>query len=172
MQPGFQSEFLSWICLQVRGLGKSPRGQLYPTGLAETKMRGSPLLLNFSPLHHHHWGRCWTSSRAETMLKNIILFEADIVIEARRQGDRDFAVLDRTFALLWQAATVIPLSQRTRAEGLLLQELCSLVPEKQGSHRFAAVSGDEGRQPAVDLTLYSTSGSWLTDKKGGTGKAE
>ena len=107
------------------------------------------------------------------MLKNIILFEAAITMEdtVRWQEDSDFAVLDRTYALLWQAAIVIPLSQRTTAEDWPLEELRSLVPEKQGNHRFPAVSGETGRQLAIDLTLFATSRPWLTDKRGGTEEA-
>lgn len=91
----------------------------------------------------------------------------------RGQEDSDFAVLDRTSALLWQAAIVIPLSQRTRAEDWPLEELHSLVPEKQGNHRFPAVSGETDRQLAIDLTLFATSRSWLkSDKRGGTEEAE
>lgn len=164
-------ELLSWICLIVRKKSHQEWPILtYWSGLVWKRRTWSNLPL----LHRQHGSQCWMASRAETMLKNIILVEAAITMEdtVRGQEDSDFAVLDRTSALLWQAAIVIPLSQRTRAEDWPLVELRSLVPEKQGNHRFPAVSGETGRQLAIDLTLFATSRSWLTDKRGGTEEAE
>lgn len=69
------------------------------------------------PLLHHCHGSQWRMlSRTETVLKNIALFEASIVMgdTVKGQEDSDFVFLGWYFALWWQAATIVPLSQRRR----------------------------------------------------------
>lgn len=136
-------------------LSKSSR-DLANTGLPETTRKGSFLLLKGETCFSCTiaMGACVHTKQNRNGIEKVGLFEESTVmgVTVKGQEDSDLAFLGWHVALAWQAATIVPLSQRRRQRS-------DLVPEKQRDHHCTGLSWDTGSsQQQTELALPSLAG--------------
>lgn len=140
-------------------LSKSRR-DFTKTGLPETYKKGSSLLLKGETCFSLTiaMGANVRTKQNRNRTENIALFEAFTVTgdTVKSQEDSDFAFLGWNVAFVWQAATIVPLSQRRRQRADLwrMVPLLSSPREARGPSLHCPLLGHGQRASSRPNTLY------------------